>query len=90
MSAVVASNLVKRFGEKLAVADTSFAVGDGEFLVLGRSQRLRKDDDAAAAGRSRSGDERRHRVRGADRHQPAAEGSETWPWSSRTTPSFLI
>ena len=34
MSAVVASNLVKRFGEKLAVADTSFAVGDGEFLVL--------------------------------------------------------
>jgi multiple sugar transport system ATP-binding protein len=34
MSAVVASNLVKRFGEKLAVANTSFAVGDGEFLVL--------------------------------------------------------
>ena len=34
MSAVVASNLIKRFGEKLAVADTSFAVGDGEFLVL--------------------------------------------------------
>src|SRR3954454_1767843 len=34
MSAVVVSNLVKRFGEKLAVADTSFAVGDGEFLVL--------------------------------------------------------
>jgi multiple sugar transport system ATP-binding protein len=34
MSAVVASNLVKRFGEKLAVADTSFSVGDDEFLVL--------------------------------------------------------
>ena len=75
MSAIVASNLVKRFGEKVAVADTSFAVGDGEFLVLGRPQRLRKDDDAAAAGRSGSGDERRYRVRGADRHQPAAAGS---------------
>jgi multiple sugar transport system ATP-binding protein len=34
MSAIVASNLVKRFGEKVAVADTSFVVGDGEFLVL--------------------------------------------------------
>jgi multiple sugar transport system ATP-binding protein len=34
MSAIVASNLVKRFGEKTAVADTSFAVADGEFLVL--------------------------------------------------------
>src|SRR5215213_7183040 len=34
MSAIVASNLVKRFGEKVAVADTSFAVADGEFLVL--------------------------------------------------------
>lgn len=34
MSAVAANHLVKRFGEKLAVADTSFTVADGEFLVL--------------------------------------------------------
>ena len=43
---------------------------------VGRPQRLRQDDDAAAAGRSGSGDQRRDRLRRADRHQPAAEGSE--------------
>jgi multiple sugar transport system ATP-binding protein len=34
MSAISATHLVKRFGEKLAVAGTSFTVADGEFLVL--------------------------------------------------------
>jgi multiple sugar transport system ATP-binding protein len=34
MSAVTVSHLEKRFGEKVAVADSSFTVVEGEFLVL--------------------------------------------------------
>lgn len=34
MSAIAASHLVKKFGEKMAVAGASFTVADGEFLVL--------------------------------------------------------
>ncbi|MGH2614176.1 MAG: ABC transporter ATP-binding protein [Thermomicrobiales bacterium] len=34
MSAIAVNHLVKRFGEKVAVADTSFTVGESEFLVL--------------------------------------------------------
>ncbi len=34
MSGIAVTNLVKRFGEKVAVDATSFGVADGEFLVL--------------------------------------------------------
>src|SRR3954452_24779225 len=34
MTAITVTNLSKRFGDKAAVADTSFTVADGEFLVL--------------------------------------------------------
>ena len=87
MSAIVASNLVKRFGEKMAVDDTSFEVGDGEFLVLvgpsgcGKTTTLRllAGLEAVTSGESRS----------ASGSSPTSgRGIGTWRWSSRTTRSF--
>ena len=88
MSAIIASNLVKRFGEKLAVADTSFAVADGEFLVLvgpsgcGKTTTLRL---LAGLEAVTSGD-----IASASGSSPTSgRGIATWPWSFRTTRSFL-
>ena len=75
MSAITASNLVKRFGEKAGRRRHQLRGRRWRVPGARRSQRVRQDDDAAAAGRSGSGDERRHRVRRADRHQRPAEGS---------------
>jgi multiple sugar transport system ATP-binding protein len=76
MSAIAARRLVKRFGEKFAVADTSFEVADGEFLVLvgpsgcGKTTTLRllAGLEAATSGEVAIGDRVVTNIRAKDRN----------------------
>jgi multiple sugar transport system ATP-binding protein len=76
MSAIEARHLVKRFGAKVAVDDTSFEVGDGEFLVLvgpsgcGKTTTLRllAGLEAASSGEIAFGDRVVTNIRPKDRN----------------------
>jgi multiple sugar transport system ATP-binding protein len=76
MSAITVDNLVKHFGDKAAVADASFTVADGEFLVLvgpsgcGKTTMLRlvAGLEAATSGEITFGDRVVTNVRARDRN----------------------
>jgi multiple sugar transport system ATP-binding protein len=76
MTAITVTNLTKRFGDKAAVADTSFVVADGEFLVLvgpsgcGKTTTLRllAGLEAATSGEITFGDRDVTNVRARDRN----------------------
>jgi multiple sugar transport system ATP-binding protein len=76
MTAITVTNLTKRFGDKAAVAGTSFNVADGEFLVLvgpsgcGKTTTLRllAGLDAATGGEIAFGERVVTNVRARDRN----------------------
>lgn len=76
MSAIAARRLVKRFGDKVAVNDTSFAVAEGEFLVLvgpsgcGKTTTLRllAGLEAATSGEIVLGERNVTKIRSKDRN----------------------